>query len=94
MTDGTDDDNQLAEWKADTMDLALRRLRRAMVNAYQTPFTLLGHLHARVKKQTQYAHRARGLALQQKFGPAMSEAAEPVRCHGKRDLATPYISSV
>src|SRR5271165_4225661 len=44
MKDGTDDDNQLAEWKADTMDLALRRLRRAVVNAYQTPFTLLGHL--------------------------------------------------
>jgi hypothetical protein len=29
-----------------------------------------------------------------KFGPAISEAAEPNRCYGERDLATPYVSLV
>jgi hypothetical protein len=32
--------------------------------------------HAKVKRQMQYAYRARALALKQKFGPAISEAAE------------------
>jgi hypothetical protein len=31
------------------------------------------------EKQTNYAHRARGFTPQQKFGPAISEAAEPSR---------------
>ena len=35
--------------------------------------------HAPVKKQTQYAHRAKAFAPHQNFGPAISEAAEP-RC--------------
>jgi hypothetical protein len=35
--------------------------------------------HAPVKKQTQYADRAKAFALQQILGPAISEAAEP-RC--------------
>ena len=35
--------------------------------------------HAPVKKQTQHANRAKAFAPHQKFGPAISEAAEP-RC--------------
>jgi hypothetical protein len=35
--------------------------------------------HAPVKKQTQYAKRAKAFAPHQNFGPAISEAAEP-RC--------------
>ena len=35
--------------------------------------------HALVKKQTQYANRAKTFAPHQNFGPAISEAAEP-RC--------------
>ena len=38
--------------------------------------------HARVKGQTQYAYGASVFAGQQKFGPAISEAAESSRCHG------------
>jgi len=44
--------------------------------------------HAPVKKQAQYANRARGFAPQQNSGPAISEAAEYSRCHAQRNLAT------
>jgi heavy metal translocating P-type ATPase len=47
-----------------------------------------------VKKQTQYVDHAWGFAAQQKFGPAISEAAEPSRCHAEHGLPTPYISLV
>jgi hypothetical protein len=47
-----------------------------------------------VKKQTQSVDHGWGFAAQQKFGPAISEAAEPSRCHAERALPTPYISLV
>ena len=50
--------------------------------------------HASAKKQTQYANRAKAIAPYQNVGPAISEAAEPSRCHAERDLPTPYISLV
>ena len=36
------------------------------------------------EEQTQYAHHAYGFAPQQKFGPAISEAAELNRGHAER----------
>ena len=47
-----------------------------------------------MKKQTQYVDHAWGFAAQQKFGPAISEAAEPSRCDAESGLPTPYLSLV
>jgi hypothetical protein len=50
---------------------------------------------ASVEKQTQRAGRTRGFTAQQKFGPAISEAAEPrAGANAQSGRATPYISLV
>ena len=46
-----------------------------------------------MKKPSQYADRSVGFAPQQQFGPALSEAAEPLR-YGQRNQAAGYLSLV
>jgi hypothetical protein len=51
-------------------------------------------MHAPVKRRSQYADRSMEFAPQQKFGPAISEAAEP-RCATVSAIKPPgYLSLV